>query len=179
MKVYAACRHFLSGFLNGMEKILVLFGIVTFCAVVLANGYEIFLRTCGFRTLFWIQEFTVVSCSYMVFLGAAVLFKRKGDILVSFIYDRLPPSFQSILSVTVDILMLFFLGVGIKASYAYLSFVWGGHTQTMKLPVIFVYLPILLGLTLIFLVGLDWLLSDIEQIFPKGMSTQLGMPKQD
>ncbi len=147
-----------------MEKILCLFGITLLGAVVLANGYEIFLRTFGFRTLFWIQEFTVVSCSYMVFLGAAVLFKRKGDILVSFIYDRLSPSVQSLLSVIVDLLILFFLGFAIKASYSYLLFVYGGHTQTLKLPVIFVYFPILLGLLLIAVVVLDWLLSDIERL---------------
>ena len=171
MGIYTAFRHLLSGFLNWMEKILCTFGIILLGAVVLANGYEIFLRTFGFRTLFWIQEFTVVSCSYMVFLGAAVLFKRKGDILVSFIYDRFTPSVQSVLSVIVDLLILFFLGFAIKASYAYLLFVYGGHTQTLKLPVIFVYFPILLGLILIAVVVLDWLLSDIERLSPKEVGT--------
>jgi len=172
MGIYTAFRHLLSGFLNWMEKILCTFGIILLGAVVLANGYEIFLRTFGFRTLFWIQEFTVVSCSYMVFLGAAVLFKRKGDILVSFIYDRLSPSIQSILSVIVDALILFFLLFAIKASYSYLLFVYGGHTQTLKLPVIFVYFPILLGLILIAVVVLDWLLSDIERLSPRKMGSK-------
>ncbi|RPJ03834.1 MAG: TRAP transporter small permease subunit, partial [Deltaproteobacteria bacterium] len=144
MGSYATFRHLLSRFLNGVEKILVLFGTTLFTAVVLANGLEIFLRTFGFRSLFWIQEFTVVSCSYMVFLGAAILFKRKGDILVSFVYDRFSKGAQGILSVVVDGLVLIFLGVAIKASYSYLRFVYGGHTQTMKLPVVLVYFPILL-----------------------------------
>jgi TRAP-type C4-dicarboxylate transport system permease small subunit len=164
---YIRFRNLLSGFLNGMEKSLVLFGVV-----VLANGYEIFLRTFGFRTLFWIQEFTVVACSYMVFLGAAVLYKRKMDIVVSFVYDRFPKSIQSVLPVIVDLLILIFLASGIKASYSYLSFVWGGYTQTMKLPVIFVYFPILLGFILIFLVVLDWFLTDIEPLRSKEMITK-------
>ncbi len=167
--IYTTCRHLLSEFLNWVENILVLFGIVLFGVVVLANACEIFLRTSGFRSLFWIQEFTVVSCSYMVFLGVVVLFKRKGDILVSFIYDLFPKSIQRVLSVIVDLLILSFLAVAIKASCSYLSFVWGGYTQTMKLPVVIVYFPILLGLTLIFTVVFDWLLSDIEQLSPKGM----------
>ncbi len=169
MSPYTTFRNGLSGFLNWMEKILCLVGIALLGAVVLANGYEIFLRTFGFRTLFWIQEFTVTACSYMVFLGAAILYKRKGDILVSFVYDRLSPSTQSILSVIVDFLILFFLVFAIKASYAYLLFVYGGHTQTMKVPVIFVYLPILLGLVLIGMVVFDWLLSDIERLSSRKM----------
>jgi TRAP-type transport system small permease protein len=167
MEIYATFRHLLSLFLNGIEKILVLFGITLFTAVVLANGFEIFLRTFGFRSLFWIQEFTVVSCSYMVFLGAAVLFKRKGDILVTVVYDRFPKPIQSALSVVVDLLILFFLLFSIKASYAYLSFVYGGHTQTMKLPVVFVYLPILLGLCLMFLIVTEWLFDDIGRLLAK------------
>jgi TRAP-type C4-dicarboxylate transport system permease small subunit len=172
MSAYTTFRHLLSGSLHWMERILCLVGITLLGAVVLANGYEIFLRTFGFRTLFWIQEFTVTSCSYMVFLGAAVLYKRKGDILVSFIYDRVSPTTQSVLSVVVDLLILFFLVFAIKASYGYLSFVYGGHTQTMKVPVIFVYLPVLLGLVLIGLVVLDWLLSDIERLSSRRMGNK-------
>lgn len=164
---YALFRQQFASLLNWIEKILVVFGISLFGIVVIANALEIFLRTFGFRSLFWIQEFTVVSSSYIVFLGAAVLFKRRGDILVTFVYDRLPKSIQTIISVVVDFLMLFFLIFSIKASYAYLSFVYGGHTQTMKLPVVFVYLPIFLGLALIFIIVIEWILDDIEKLFAK------------
>jgi TRAP-type C4-dicarboxylate transport system permease small subunit len=167
MMAYTSFRHFLSGFLNCIEKISVLFGISLFGVVVLANGLEIFLRTSGFRSLFWIQEFTVVFCSYIFFLGAAVLFKRKGDILVTFIYDLFPKSVQLILSVVVDLMILFFLIFGIKTAYSYLVFVYGGRTQTIGIPEIFVYLPVLLGLTLIFIVVIDWLLDDVENLFIK------------
>lgn len=175
---YTLFRHLLSRFLNWMESILVLFEIVLLGVVVLANACEVFLRTFGFRSLYWILEFTVVSGIYIVFLGAPVLFKRKGDIVVSFIYDRLPRSFQPILSVIVDLLIVFFLAVGIKASCTYISSFRGGYTQTMKLPIIFVYSPILLAFILIFIVVLDWLLSDIEQLCLSQGGNKIQIPKE-
>lgn len=165
--IYVTLRHFLSGFLNWMEKIVVFIGITLFGIVILANALEIFLRTSGFPTLFWIQEFTVVSSSYLTFLGAAVLFKRKGDILVTFVYDLFPKTVQSVISVVVDLLMLFFLMFGVLTGYAYLVFVYGGRTQTIGLPEVFVYLPVLLGLLLILIVIIDWSLDDLEKLFVK------------
>jgi TRAP-type transport system small permease protein len=170
--IYTSFRHLLSQFLYWVEKCLILFGITLLGVVVFANACEIFLRTAGFRSLYWIQEFTVVSCKYLVFLGAVVLFKRKGDITVTFVYDLFPKSVQKVLLVIVDLLILLFLSFAIAASFSYLSFVWGGYTQTMTLPKVVVYFPILLGLTLMFAVVLDWLLSDIEQPSPKETVTK-------
>ena len=162
---YISFRRLLSGFLRWMEKIVVLIGISLFGIVILANALEIFLRTVGLPTLFWIQEFTVVSCSYLTFLGAAVIFKRKGDILVTFIYDLFPKAIQSLLSVVVDLMVLFFLIFGVKTAYSYVMFVYGGRTQTIGLPEVFVYLPVLLGLVLILIVIIDWLFDDLEKLF--------------
>ena len=162
---YISFRHLLSGFLKWMEKIVTLIGISLFGIVILANALEIFLRTVGLPTLFWIQEFTVVSCSYLTFLGAAVIFKRKGDILVTFIYDLFPKAIQSFLSVVVDLMILFFLIFGVKTAYSYVVFVYGGRTQTIGLPEVFVYLPVLLGLVLILIVIIDWLFDDLEKLF--------------
>ena len=165
--IYTSFRRGHTVLLNWMGKIVNFIGISLFGIVILANGLEIFLRTSGFRSLFWIQEFTVVFCSYIFFLGAAVLFKRKGDILVTFIYDLFPKSVQLVLSVVVDFLILFFLIFGVKTAYSYLVFVYGGRTQTIGIPEIFVYLPVLLGLALIFIVVIDWLLDDVEKLFIK------------
>jgi len=57
---YLSFHNRLKTLLSWMEKIVILIGICLFSIVILANALEIFLRTAGFPTLFWIQEFTVV-----------------------------------------------------------------------------------------------------------------------
>jgi TRAP-type C4-dicarboxylate transport system permease small subunit len=171
---YLSFHNRLKTLLSWMEKIVILIGICLFSIVILANALEIFLRTAGFPTLFWIQEFTVVSCSYLTFLGAAVIFKRKGDILVTFIYDLFPKAIQSLLSVGVDLLILFFLIFGVKTAYAYVAFVSGGRTQTIGLPEVFVYLPVLLGFVLILIVVIDWLFDDLEKVVKRSPRERTG-----
>jgi TRAP-type C4-dicarboxylate transport system substrate-binding protein len=76
---YASFRRLLRKILNAVEKIFVIFGICLFGFSTVANGVEIFLRTSGLRSLYWIQEFTVIAFGYVTFLGAIVLFKRKPE----------------------------------------------------------------------------------------------------
>jgi len=164
---YSSCRDLYTRFLNLIEKMLVIVGISLFAIIIIANGLEIFSRTILAHSYYWVQEFTVVISSYMIFFGAAVLFKRKGNIFVTVIYNFFPEKAQFIISIITDLLILIFLIISIKSSYFYLVFVYGGHTQTMKLPFFLVYLPIFLGFSFILLVIIDWFINDMETLFRK------------
>jgi len=168
---YSFCRDLFTRFLNLIEKVLVIIGISLFAIIIIANGLEIFSRTILDHSYYWVQEFTIVISCYMIFFGAAVLFKRKGNIFVTVIYNFFPEKVQLIISVITDLLTLIFLIVAIKTSYSYLVFVYGGHTQTMKLPFFLVYLPIFLGFSFILLVIIDWFINDMETLLHKHMHT--------
>jgi TRAP-type C4-dicarboxylate transport system permease small subunit len=161
---YKACRGLLRRILDVVEKVLVILGITLFGMVILANALEIFARTVFGYSFFWVQEFTVVICSYTIFLGIVVVFKRKGNIFVTFIYDRFPDSIKRTVSVSIDLMMVVFLIISIKLTYAYLLLVYGGYTQTMKIPYFMMYLPILISLSLILLTVVDWFLDDVERL---------------
>ena len=165
--IYNDCKKLLGRVTNLIEKGLVIIGISFFTIVILVNAVEIFSRTVLDFSFYWVQEFTVVLCGYITFLGAAIIFKRKGNILVTFIYNRFPGRMQLVVSFINTLLIVAFLVIGIKASYSYVSFVYGGHTQTMKLPYSLVYLPILISFCLILLVVVEWLLDDVGRLFQK------------
>ena len=164
---YISFRNKLNKILNLIEKLLVIIGILLFGIIVIINGVEIFSRTILDHSFFWVQEFTVVICGYIIFLGITIIFKRKGNIFISIIYNLYPKSIRSIISLISDLLIMSFLIISIKASYSYVLFVRGGYTQTIKLPWSLVYLPILLGFLLIFVVLIDWIVDDIEKFYWK------------
>ncbi len=150
-----------------MEKVLCRLGVMLLGLVVAVNALEIFSRTILDHSFYWTQELTVVGCGYVIFFGAAVLFKRKGDILISALYDRLPLRARAIVSIVNNLLILSFLVVAIKSSYTYVRFICGGYTQTMKIPMYMVYLPILICFCSIFLVIVDSLLKEIQAHGPE------------
>jgi TRAP-type C4-dicarboxylate transport system permease small subunit len=147
-----------------MEKIYTGIGVALLGVILLINAMEIFSRTILDYSFYWIQEFTVVGCGYVIFLGAVVLFMGKGDILISALYNRMPPTVQRVLTLVNDLVMLIFLMVAIKSSLSYVSFIYGGYSQTMKLPMYIIYLPILICFITLFLVVLDWLLGDMAKL---------------
>lgn len=159
---YISFRKLLSKILDVIERIIIILCICIFGLSTVANGVEIFLRTSGFRSLYWVQEFTVICFIYVTFLGIVVLFKRKGDIIVTFIYNSFRKSIQLITAIIIDVLILLFIFLMIIASYNYLLSSIGGKTATLKIPFIFVYLPLLIGLVFIFIVVIEWLIEDIE-----------------
>lgn len=162
MMTYKDQRNLFAAVLNILEKALVVIGVILLAIVILANALEIFTRTILDYSFYWVHEFTVVLCGYITFFGAAIIFKRKSNILVTSIYNLFPERMKFILSIINNLIMIAFILIGIKASYSYVLFVYGGHTQTMKLPFFLVYLPILISFCLIFLTIIQWLLDDVD-----------------
>lgn len=99
---YISFRKLLSKILDVIERIIIIWGICIFGLSTVANGVEIFLRTSGFSYLYWVQEFTVICFIYVTFLGIVVLFKRKGDIIVTFIYNSFPKSIRLITAIIIE-----------------------------------------------------------------------------
>ena len=147
-----------------LETIYAKIGVVLLGLILIVNGMEIFSRTILDHSFYWIQEFTVVGCGYVIFLGVVVLFQRKANIVIATIYDRLPQKVRGFISVFSDAMILFFVLLAIRSSFAYVRFIYGGYTQTMSLPMPLVYLPMLICFSTLFLVVLDWLLTDIAAL---------------
>jgi|GEM_PF-6361646 len=164
----AAVRGPLEALLGVMDRLYTRAMIVLLGLVLAVNMLEILSRTLLDHSFYWIQEFTVVGCGYVIFLGAAALFNRRGDILISTLFDRFPARLRKALTVFNHLAILAFLCFAIKASFVYVRFISGGYTQTMKLPMVAVYLPILICFLSIGLVVLDWLLQELESPIPAG-----------
>lgn len=146
-----------------IDKTFVILAAFIFAITVVLNGVEICLRSFGLPSLYWIQEFTVVSFGYITFFALPPVFIRKKYIVVTFIYNLFPKSMQSVLTVLVDVLVLVFLITGVTVSYSYVVSVGDARTATMRLPLQIVYLPLLIGLAFLVLVMVHSLFLDIRK----------------
>ena len=154
--------------LKVMENIYLKTASALLAAIIIVSGTEIVSRTMFDYSFYWVQEFTVVCCGYIIFLGAVIVFRRKGDIVIAVIHDNLPRKAAQIVSIFHDVLMVSFILLAIKASIEYIRFIWGGFIQTMLLPTPFVYLPLLICFSSLLLVILDWLIDDIAALVARG-----------
>lgn len=148
--------------LRVLDKIFEFVGILLFASVIIVNAIEIFSRTFLNFSLYWVQEFTVIFCGYLIFCGIFVIFNRRANIFILFLVNMFSDFIKSIIRIFNDIIMLGFTVLGVYSTFNYLTIVYGGFTQTLKIPIYVVYLPILISFLGIFIVLIDWLIEDIE-----------------
>jgi TRAP-type C4-dicarboxylate transport system permease small subunit len=165
---YRSARSVHKMLLNILEKTFLTAGIIIFALVIAANTLEIFSRTILDFSFYWVQEFTVIFCGYMIFFGVVVLFKRKANIFIMLMVKTLPQKAQNGIKVVNDIMMSAFLVLAIFSTKNYLAIVYGGATQTLKVPIFLAYMPIMVGFCGILMVVLDWFLEDLEHFISKG-----------
>lgn len=73
---------------NALEKFTLWSSLVLFVVLILINIYEICIRTFYGFSLIWIQEFSSLIITGVVFLGGCVVYRRKKDPSLKFLIDR-------------------------------------------------------------------------------------------
>lgn len=75
---------------------------------VAANAYEIFMRYLFAKSLYWIQDFTLLCMLWFIFPGMVKVANKGNDIAVEVLVNALPKALQRILAVAVDLLVTVF-----------------------------------------------------------------------
>lgn len=75
----------------------------------LATLGGVFFRYVLGSPLDWIYELTIVSFSWMIFLGMAMAFKNNEHIAIGFVVENLPPRAKYMLKQVIHLIILIFL----------------------------------------------------------------------
>lgn len=139
-------------FLHTLALILDWLAMTLLGVLLVVVGLQIFFRYVLNHSLFWSEELARYLFVYLVFLGAAIMLRKKRHIQVSFFAERLAPSLQSMVAIFVDLLLLAFVVIVFWQSLRLSAMVWTVPTAAMLIPWTFVYLGISLSMAAMFLI---------------------------
>lgn len=156
--------HALNRFLGLLEKICLIFSTLAVALMIVLNIIQVFFRYVLNAAFVWVFPVTMLLFIWMTFLGAFVVYRRKKDIVVSFIVNLFPTSGRKILVLTTNILIFLVLLLILFEAPKLI-----GHQtsimQVVPLPRYFQAIPLFIGLTGILLEYLMQTITSIKMLF--------------
>lgn len=128
--------------------------MVAMAFIILINAAGIFARYCLHRPILWVHELTILTGTWLIYVGIGILFARQGDICWELLVDKLPSRVRRAIEFIIDGIVLAFLALLTYLSYAFLPFVsMSGAMLSFDLgvPDVYFYAPVGVGAVLIFL----------------------------
>jgi len=110
----------LTGFLMSILTITTLVGV--------------FFRYVLGHPLSWVYEATIVSFSWMIFLGMALAFKKNEHIALEFVVGNLKPKLQYIWKQGINIICLLFMVVSTYHAIKVVQGTWSQLYNTIPIP---------------------------------------------
>ena len=99
----------LNRFLDLLEKICLIVATLAVALMIVLNIIQVFFRYVLNAAFVWVFPVTMLLFIWMTFLGAFVVYRRKKDIVVSFILNLFPGSGRRLIVLATNILILLFL----------------------------------------------------------------------
>ena len=113
--------------------------------IIVINGMEIFTRAVLNNSLFWVFEVNLLLGSWIYFIGICLVYYRRGDITVEFLFNRLPWRVQRIYLIALNVIIVAILAVIIFHGYRLLLVQARTATMGVKIPNHLFSLPVVLG----------------------------------
>lgn len=137
----------IAAILEGAATSLVAVALAVLTAVVIA---EVIARYAFNAPIIWSNEVATYLFIYAVFFGGSVALKRKELMDVQFIRQRCPPRIRWMMSLLTHLLIIGFTLIGTTYSGVLIltSYRTGTMSPALEIPMLYVYLPIPLGFTL-------------------------------
>ena len=95
-------------FLHKTADAMMAIACISLAACVLTNAYEIFMRFFFAKSLYWIQDFTLLTMLWFIFPGMVKIANKGNDISVDLFLSKLPGKAQRVVKMAVDILVTLF-----------------------------------------------------------------------
>mgnify|MGYP001584256579 CR=1 FL=1 len=128
-----------------LEKILKVASVCILVLLVIVISMQIFARYVLNHSLSWSEELARYLFIYLIFFGASIVYKQNRHISVNYFFDQLPARLRSIISISLDILLLIFLLVVFYQGLILSSIVYNVPTAALYIPWTYVYLAIVIG----------------------------------
>ena len=119
-KISAAVDKFIS--------YIVAFILATISIIVV---YSVIMRFALNNPVQWQYELTLLSMSWMIFLGMPMAFHKEEHMSLTFVPERLGPKVWWVYKTLIDIALIAFLVIGFKESIAVVKSTWATMYQTI------------------------------------------------
>lgn len=114
-------------------------------SVIAINAVEILLRYTMGKSLYWIQDVSLLFMVWMIFPGVTKIVYDKKDISVTLLVEKFPASIRKLIDVLTYILIFVFFLLLSKYSYNLLIGQIGNKTATVGIPLVYYTAAVLLN----------------------------------
>ena len=131
--------------LLNLDKILIVLLFITITFILI---FQTFGRLFYF-SFSWTQEFASFCFVWLVFIGAALIYKENAHISISFFYNKMPRKIRIILFYFRNILMLATLIILLKPALDYAIRGLRISASAMQIPMFFMEISVFVGFILL------------------------------
>lgn len=147
-------------FLEKIEKIQLAFCMFGIASIAVVVSSEIILRNLLGITWIWTLELCALITVWVGFLGASVVYRRKGHIGIEALVRVFPQNVQKVVNVSMYILIGAGFAVLIVKATRLMIVQAGQEIVSLGIPRSFLSLPIVLGIGLMFITSIYLILEE-------------------
>lgn len=118
----------ISGILDKITSYIV---AIILAAISLIIVYSVVMRFIFNDPVQWQYELTLLSMSWMIFLGMPMAFHKEEHMNLTFVSERLAPKVWWVYKTIIDIALIAFLVIGLKESVSVIQSTWATLYQTI------------------------------------------------
>lgn len=119
------------GWTKNLEELV---ACVACTIVVLATSWGVFTRYVTAQAATWAAEIAAAGFCWMIFLGAAAVYKRGSHVSIDILVAQLPRGPRRLLAIAVDLLVLGFLAVIAWLAIGYTIESWDNPMPSLRWP---------------------------------------------
>jgi TRAP-type C4-dicarboxylate transport system permease small subunit len=134
---------------SGWERICKVIAVLCLGIMFTTNIFNILLRALFNYSFVWIFPLTIFLFMWMTFFGAYVIYRRKREITVDFIYNLLPESSRKVITLVSNFLIMGLM-VLILVHAPRLIYAQMGPLQVLRVPRYFQAVPLFLFCAVLF-----------------------------
>ena len=147
---------------NTLEKIQIAAGILALVSIAVIVPLQVFCRYVLNAPLPWPEDVATGLLVWLAFLGAAVLYKRKGLVTVEFFLQYFPQRLSYAISLTIDIMISLLSFLIIIYGYRLNTLQMMSYSVGTGIPRGYFYsLPLLVNIIAIFIYALHVILKRV------------------
>lgn len=146
--------------LGKIEKVQLAFCMFGIAAIAVVVSSEIILRNLLGITWIWTLELCALITVWVGFLGASVVYRRKGHIGIEALVRLFPPSMQKAVNISMYILICAGFVVLLAKATMLMIVQAGQEIVSLGIPRSFLSLPIVLGIGLMFITSIYLILEE-------------------
>lgn len=133
--------------------------------LILMNGMGIFNRYVLKRPVLWVHELTILTGTWLFYVGMGLLYARKKDVDLDLFVKKMSPKMQWVTLQVIQWLILVFLVILTFQTYKFIPFISvSGSMLSFSLGIkdVYYYIPVGVGAILIFIPVLYQTLRELE-----------------